>query len=89
VECDLKMESIIEYAHYIAFQLLRRQTLENPLLLDVLLDVLASILCFVLKLVGVGAVLLLGLTTLNLLLLFLPFLELVSVTTAVGFCRPI
>ena len=80
------MESIIEYAHDITFQLLRRQALENSLLLDVLLDILPSILCFVFELVGVWTVLLFGLTTLNLLLLFLTFLELVSVTTAIGFC---
>ena len=84
--CDLKMESIIEYAHNIIFQLSWRQAFENPLLLDILLDVFPSILRLVLELVGVGTVLLFWLTTLDLLLFLLPFFELVPVAAPQGLC---
>ena len=85
MECDLKMESIIEYTHYITFQLIRRQALKDPFLFDILLDILPSILSFVLEFVSIGTVELFWLATFDLLLFLLPFFELISVAASKGF----
>lgn len=76
------MQSIVEYAHDVTFELLGGEALEYLLLVDVLLDELPSVLGFVLELVRIWVILLLGLATLHLLVFLLALLESLAVTAA-------